>query len=1147
MNYNVEQQTEKIRKKHRAKKMWHRVVSVLACITVFCTTYALVIPAITMTDEVYCGLDEHSEHTDECYELVPVCGYADSSQPGYSAEPICGQAENAHTHSDSCYTEKRELVCEEHEHIHSDTCYETYSVTDAGGNAVDELVLTCQEQEHTHGSSCYVTWQELTCTNDGHIHSDDCYPTLPAEEAHQHTEECYEKQLICEKEIHTHTLQCSSNPDADVENSAIWERTFADVTLTGNWSEDTLAIAQTQLGYSESEQNYQVGEDGATLHGYTRYGAWFGDPYGEWDAMFVAFCLSYAGVPESVIPYTRSCDRWVDALTLTNPENFYTVGIHQPTPGDLVFFDRDGDSYADHVGIVRAYNAAESSLSTIEAKRSGQVGVAFYQSGNADILGYFSLPKSSAETESEENAISYEALNGMLDELERMIQYGAFASVQSNTALPENEPDVSAVDAQDFYRKASAIEQAVEAAHDAASIAEDEYSELMTRLNDICEAFDFTASFAANAGSGKAEADIKVVPAPDYVGSIPSPGNSWQITKEEYTGREQNNKAAVDGDHDGTPDVYIQKNVVPTDTENEFLVYLSMDKKMTWEKFFDESGIYITTSNKYQNDPVGTVYEVDNIVGKASELMPNNAQGTYKDKYYVQFNVYETHSSASPIYSYYDWRYGDTPNCSNGTVFLKAPFLGYLVIGRSVNYKYSGGGTGNPFVVDIYLDEPSLSVDFAFYDTSFDSVTDILGSQIEFLDFVAADGQKSYTAGTHTIEWSPKDNEDVISAVYRDGTNTITGWENNICQLVYRVRLRTEDTGFDSCAEHLGSKQASIDAGESYAVNRNAMLQYHFEPLPGAAISASDGMTAVYPVPEVRGTLYDIRFSKVNEYGRGLSGAVFGLFEEDGTTPVLDSDGNAWTITTTAGEPSEFVDLPSGTYFLKELKPPAYYNAGSESSWTIPLCYTDDQTMNSLKLDEIDGQNLRYKARDNANGRWEIVNQRGNLSYKINLLKLGRSADGTEKPLSNVEFSISDPDGAEPLIQNTDKNGVLSIDKQFVPGIEYVITELTQPNGYNSLPAPIKFKVIDDKENDAITAELVNEAELAGYVTIQVETQEDGTAVLNLMVYNDAGYELPETGGIGTAPFTLCGLAVLFAGVTIATIRLKRRRERREI
>lgn len=1140
MNYNIEQQTEKIRKKHRARKLWHRIVSVLACITVFCTTYALVIPAITMTDEVYCGLDEHPEHTDECYELVPVCGYADSAQADYDAELLRGQAEGEHIHSDSCYSEHRELICLEGAHVHDDACYETQQVIDADGNIADELVLACQVPEHVHSDSCYVTRRELTCGDEGHTHSTDG-------ETHQHIEECYEKRLICKKELHTHTLQCSSDPDADVENSAIWERMFADVTLTGNWSEDILAIAETQLGYSESERNYLVGEDGVTLHGYTRYGAWYGEPYGDWNAMFVSFCISYAGIPESVMPRAQFCGRWADELSLTKPESFHDARVYQPQPGNIVFFDRDGDGYADHVGIVCTYNAAESSLTTIEGDRSGQVSAVLYQRDNANILGYFSLAQDAAETSPNKSGISYAELTDMLDELESMIQSDAFASVQSGENLPPDEIDDSSIDVQNFYRKVSIIEQAIETARDTASIAEDEYTELLTRLNDICEAFELTASFAASSGGGKAEADIKVVPAPDYVGSIPSPGNRWQITKEEYTGREQSNKTAVDGDRDGTPDVYIQKNVVPTDTENEFLVYLSMDKKMTWEKFFDESGIYITTSNKYQSDPVGTVYEVDNIVGKASELMPNNAQGTYKDKYYVQFNVYETHSSASPIYSYYDWRYGDTPNCSNGTVFLKAPFLGYLVIGRSVNYKYSGGGTGNPFVVDIYLDEPSLSVDFALYDTSFDSVTDILGSQIEFLDFVAADGQKSYTAGTHTIEWSPKDNEDVISTVYRDGTNTITGWENNICQLVYRVRLRTEEDGFNSCADHLDSKQASIDAGESYTVNQSAVLQYHFEPLPGAAISASGSMTAVYPVPEVRGTLYDLRFSKVNEYGRELSGAVFGLFHEDGITPVLDSDGNTWTITTVAGELSGFVDLPSGTYVLKELKPPAYYNAGLESSWTIRLCYTDDQAMNTLTLDDIDGQNLRYKAKDNTHGRWEIVNQRGDLSYKINLLKLGRSNDGTERPLSNVEFSISDPDGAEPLIQNTDENGVLSIDKQFVPGIEYVITELTPPNGYNSLPAPIKFKVIDDKENDAITAELVNEAELASYVTIQIETQEDGTAVLTLEVYNNAGYELPETGGIGTAPFIFCGLAALLGGVSIATIRPKRRRERRGI
>lgn len=53
-------------------------------------------------------------------------------------------------------------------------------------------------------------------------------------------------------------------------------------------------IAQRQLGYTESAKNFTVdkalGETLAQAHHYTRYGDWYGNPYGNWNVMFVAFC-----------------------------------------------------------------------------------------------------------------------------------------------------------------------------------------------------------------------------------------------------------------------------------------------------------------------------------------------------------------------------------------------------------------------------------------------------------------------------------------------------------------------------------------------------------------------------------------------------------------------------------------------------------------------------------------------------------------------------------------------------------------------------------------------------------------------------------------------------------------------------------------
>ena len=160
-----------------------------------------------------------------------------------------------------------------------------------------------------------------------------------------------------------------SDPTADVESAAVWEATMSGVTLTGDAVTDLLAIAKSQLGYTESTRNFVVegeGEDAVT-YGYTRYGAWYGLPYGDWCAMFVSFCLSYAGLTD--IPNGAGCQTWINALTEAGL--YFEADEYLAAPGDVIFFDHDGDGRADHVGIVS--EITEDGYVTIEGNYSDMV------------------------------------------------------------------------------------------------------------------------------------------------------------------------------------------------------------------------------------------------------------------------------------------------------------------------------------------------------------------------------------------------------------------------------------------------------------------------------------------------------------------------------------------------------------------------------------------------------------------------------------------------------------------------------------------------------------------------------------------------------------------------------------------------------
>ena len=268
---------------------------------------------------------------------------------------------------------------------------------------MDTGTLTCTDTAHVHTARCYGTW-ELVCGQEEHTHSEACKPeetVFCGKDAHTHGEACRDEngELVCGTEEHTHSLACYADPGADVETAELWEQTFAGVTLTGNWRQDTLAIAETQLGYAESTKNYVVAEDGKTVKGYTRYGAWCGEPYGDWNVMFLTFCLHYAGV-EGV---DRDCGGWVTSWA----DAFEPAQSHTPAVGDLVLFDRDGDGTADRAGLVA--QITDSGFAAMEGDAEDAVRLLTYGADDPGILGYINLPEGPKEftlTAQTENGIT---------------------------------------------------------------------------------------------------------------------------------------------------------------------------------------------------------------------------------------------------------------------------------------------------------------------------------------------------------------------------------------------------------------------------------------------------------------------------------------------------------------------------------------------------------------------------------------------------------------------------------------------------------------------------------------------------------------------------------------------------------------------
>lgn len=258
---------------------------------------------------------------------------------------------------------------------------------------------------------------ETDCGMEEHTHTEDCYINVlvcgqEESETRTHTEDCYLPQLVCGMEEHTHTIECIIDTTADVETAADWEATLPD--LTGVYADDVVAVAESQLGYTESTRNYTLGEDGTTHKGYTRYGEWAENIYGDWDAMFASFCLNYARIDTETFPESSGAYAWI--VKLEESGLYATAGDYTPVVGDLIFLDTNDDIEADCVGIVTAIDEETNTLTVIEGDyvetedATDAVCQVEYAADDLTIVGYGILPTESTETEEEETETAEESV-----------------------------------------------------------------------------------------------------------------------------------------------------------------------------------------------------------------------------------------------------------------------------------------------------------------------------------------------------------------------------------------------------------------------------------------------------------------------------------------------------------------------------------------------------------------------------------------------------------------------------------------------------------------------------------------------------------------------------------------------------------------
>ena len=448
-------------REHKEYRRWVALFLCLALVISTATTALLTRPGVAMTHTervLSCPFEGEAAHThtEDCYQDgVLVCTLPERE---------------LHTHTEDCYTTEKTLICEEEEsdgHVHTEDCYSLVRgeliCTDESEDHVHtddcyawESVLSCGMEEgegaHHHTDACYTETKILTCGQEEllteHVHGPGCFTEIVVEDEEPEatetpaaTEAPAETPAPTEEPEATETPaadEVESDPEADLEYYWMWTEFFSQVTLTGDWNEDLVTVARTQLGYTESARNFTVDEDGR--HGYTRYGEWYGLPHGDWCAMFVSFCLNFSDIPREAMPWESVTTRWVKNLTERGMFAMAESG-YVPKTGDLVFFTDPEyrERVASHVGIVA--EVTDEYIISIEGNNGPTVAEFKYELDDEHIYGYGILPE---EPEPEETA----AESGL-----------ALITAADGTALPEDaQPHAYTLSGPDAEAAQSAVE-----------------------------------------------------------------------------------------------------------------------------------------------------------------------------------------------------------------------------------------------------------------------------------------------------------------------------------------------------------------------------------------------------------------------------------------------------------------------------------------------------------------------------------------------------------------------------------------------------------------------------------------------------------------------------------------------------------------
>jgi len=205
----------------------------------------------------------------------------------------------------------------------------------------------------------------------------------------------------------------------------------------------------------------------------------------------------------------------------------------------------------------------------------------------------------------------------------------------------------------------------------------------------------------------------------------------------------------------------------------------------------------------------------------------------------------------------------------------------------------------------------------------------------------------------------------------------------------------------------------------------------------------------------------------------------------------------------------------------------------------VTVTYYAQINENAVIADEANVNKARVEYGTNSHTEYDTTET---YVWKMNIVKYTMEQE-TEKKLAGATFKLSRDEAGAQVIKlvkvddttyrlalPTETEGVVDTvttgetGELVINGLAdgtYYLTETKAPRGYNLLREPVKVKIDHTTANGKLTE--------TSFVADQTETDTSGV----VKVENNAGAELPSTGGIGTTVFYVLGSAMALGAVIL--------------